>query len=114
MIIELELGAILASNVLALALIVGRSLSDADRELVENTPVTPAAAPAAAAPAAVTPRMALFPMLPHVEIVKRAGNAWVHVGHRHAEHADIREALKTEGLGVRHADGRIEEGRTCH
>jgi hypothetical protein len=46
-----------------------------------------------------------------VEIVKRAGESWVHVGHRHATHPDLAEALRTPGLAVRHSDGRIEGGQ---
>ena len=46
-----------------------------------------------------------------LQIVKRVGAAWVHAGHRHADHSDVAEALSTPGLAVRHADGSLEEGK---
>jgi hypothetical protein len=44
-----------------------------------------------------------------VRILKREGAGWVHVGHRHDEHPDIAEALRTPGLAVMRG-GIIDEG----
>jgi hypothetical protein len=65
-----------------------------------------------AAPSQQTQHAAPFPAAAHesVEILKRIGDHWFHVGHRHANHPDIKEALATPGLAVRHADGSIHEG----
>jgi hypothetical protein len=45
-----------------------------------------------------------------VQLLKRVGAEWIHLGHRHYTHPDVREALETPGLAVRFADGRIDEG----
>jgi hypothetical protein len=91
MILEIELGALVALELLA---------------LVKRAPVaTPAAKPApAAAPSASSASSAA------VEIVKLCGARWVHVGHRAAGHPDIVEALATPGLALVHADGTRVEG----
>lgn len=79
-------------------------------------------APTAAAPLAIRPDgwedHAIGPIAPAPrahdtqthEILKRAIDGWLHVGFRHTHHPDIREALVTPGLAVRHADGSIHEG----
>ena len=47
-----------------------------------------------------------------VEIVKKAGSEWVHVGYRANGTADVAEALAHPELAIRHVDGSIEGG-TC-
>lgn len=91
MLIEIELAALVALEAYALF-----RPTVATRE--ESAPSSPVAA---AAPSATET----------LAIVKRVGDRWLHVGHRHAHHADIAEALRTPGLAVRHVDGRIEEGQ---
>jgi soluble lytic murein transglycosylase-like protein len=101
MVIELELAALVALQVVSEV----RSRRHR-RDLAKLLEAKRSAAPAAAAPAAAAPA----PPTEHVEIIKRHGAGWVRVGHRHAEHPDVREALVTPGLAVRHPDGRIEGG----
>lgn len=102
MILELELAALVALN--AIALYRGRkpkpvSVTQAGLAPAHFTQnLTAAAAPAAA-------------QSEPVEIVKRVGDLWFTVGHRHAAHPDVEEALRTPGLAVRRATGAIEEGK---
>lgn len=44
-----------------------------------------------------------------VRLLKRVGSGWVHIGHRHEEHPDVAEALRTPGLAVMR-NGVIDEG----
>ncbi len=88
MIIELELGLVIALQ--AAALFAGRAKT-----------VEPLASPAPTVSAASAPSF---------EIVKRVGYQWLHVGHRQAAHPDVHEALRTPGLALRHLDGHVEEG----
>lgn len=46
-----------------------------------------------------------------LEIVKRVGGEWVSIGRRHEGHPDVKEALDTPGLAVRHESGEIAEGK---
>jgi hypothetical protein len=100
MIIELELGAILALQAFSLAWKLG------EKPVAAVAAVAPPVAPASdlSSPAAPATHAG-----GEVEIVKRRGDEWVHVGHRHPGHADLKEALGHPDLAIRHADGRIEE-----
>jgi hypothetical protein len=97
MILELELGAVLAVQTVALAMHIRKPGQVTTRVTDSVThPVTPTAASHSEG---------------HVEIVKRSGDRWLAIGHRHADHADVHEALATPGLAIRHSDGSVEEGR---
>lgn len=95
MILELELGALVALQAVAVYL---AWRGPAKIVLLAHKPgEAPAVSPSAAPHA-------------HLEIVKRVGDRWLFHGLRHRGHPDVAEALATPGLAVRHADGRIEEG----
>lgn len=94
MILELELGAVIALQLAA---------------RLRKPAATPAAAPTAPAP--VSPSGAAAESDGLVEVLKKHGEAWLRIGSRHAAHPDIHEALHTPGLAVRHIDGSIEEGK---
>lgn len=100
MILEIERGAV----VLLLFALVALEFTALFRK-----PASSAAAVTApgARPAAPAPPVPPFEG-PVREIVKRAGDMWLHVGYRHDGHPDLHEALRMPGLAVRHADGRIE------
>ena len=89
MILEIELGVLIALHAVAFAVLLRRQ------------------APAIQSP---PPPAVVGETEPHAEIVKREGDAWLHVGYRRAGHLDIAEAIRTPGLAVRHADGTFEKG----
>jgi hypothetical protein len=95
MIIELELGVVIA---LQMATLVKRKVESGSQPFTENASKTTAPDSTPTYPAE------------HIEIVKKRGDDWVHVGHRPITHPDIHEAIETPGLALRHSDGRIEEG----
>jgi hypothetical protein len=114
MIIEIEIGVLIALN--AAAILAPRKprleLPAVFHDAVATAGSQPFTENASKTTAPTLPRSAYSSDGFHpLEIVKMTGDKLLHIGFRHDGHPDINAARNTPGLAIRHADGRIERGQ---